>query len=609
MSKSEILKKYPVDGPIFLPDPAQNKRKFALAGFNNTKENYYGYLRPFIDVIVKCGWTCEEGKYSQIKDIIGRVLQNKANATKQDMERMLSYVIFSKKIVHQVFNRFPIRIRRLFYLLGTQRYVKTHDLPTDLKEAFDLQKNRIYEIWDLRNEYSAFKHYLRQNSTFTFAEYQRLTSVYQDFPVFFESALSQMRPDLLPIDDPEGNMHFNAAEYLGSELTHLSWMLRNGEINPYERSMSGFKVGPISKFQKAAQVKELFGDEVPLSLRRIRSKFMLETFYDASPDKLDGEFESCIIRSINDASMKTSLACNLISNVTTAKASRISTSATPSIINTMLNACTDGWYDADDVAEYILADASMYSAISMMFYSYERSYPLTNTFTDKEIEDTTLADDIFKPFVKSIIIWMGCIGMFEISYDIPDSEDPEYKAYSDCVRSFRISEMGRSVLGLPNNYNRAKIDNGSLFIDENMLIVRAESDKIPGLSFIKEVSTPISNNRYKVTSKSFLSKCENGDVGSTIRTFKKIFGTDKFPQIWEDFFKELIDKSSPLEPISPNTYKIFRLKKADRELMTLLSTHKDLSQIVERATGHMILVDKHNLEQFRKILLEYGYSF
>jgi hypothetical protein len=118
------------------------------------------------------------------------------------------------------------------------------------------------------------------------------------------------------------------------------------------------------------------------------------------------------------------------------------------------------------------------------------------------------------------------------------------------------------------------------------------------------VGQPINRASYMVNYQSFLKDCTTRkDVENKIQFFRDTIAETP-PRIWEDFFKGVLARMNPLEPVQAMS--VFRVK-PDRELLRLLTTDKILKKFVIRAENHHMIVPTSDFSKVKKRLAFFGF--
>jgi hypothetical protein len=219
-------------------------------------------------------------------------------------------------------------------------------------------------------------------------------------------------------------------------------------------------------------------------------------------------------------------------------------------------------------------------------------------------------DTLTLPFVKRMMFLFGALGMVDLGYFPPSN--PIYHQYDkpfltpfDGLHHVRLTDFGSYVTGKKKTFAPGvTIKSAEIEIDnkKTMLSIYGE-DPIKRMA-LETVGQPINRSSYMVDYQSFLQDCTTPDeVKNKIRFFRNNIAEHP-PAIWERFFKEVLARINPLEPIPSMC--VFRVK-PDRQLLSLLTTDKVLKKHVIKAENHHMMVEAAHFPKIKKRLALFGY--
>lgn len=230
---------------------------------------------------------------------------------------------------------------------------------------------------------------------------------------------------------------------------------------------------------------------------------------------------------------------------------------------------------------------------------------VSNTRSMKNVTYSTIYRQVGRPFIQGVIFTLASIGIVEIAYTEVDELSP---SPYDGLEYLRLTPLGRYALGINETYTTvSKPQNLKYFeLSENKLLIRSLGEINPYESLLKDISNPIGNHRYVVTTSSFLKNCFTPiNITQKIASFRH-FIDNKPPKIWEDFFKGLVSNISKITKC-PDVYTIYEIDKSDLKLHEILATDPVIRKITRRAENYLLLIESGKLTLFRERLKVYGY--
>jgi hypothetical protein len=258
-------------------------------------------------------------------------------------------------------------------------------------------------------------------------------------------------------------------------------------------------------------------------------------------------------------------------------------------------------------------------------FPYQRSMSITQEYYDEAITMTVL---------RGMMFLFAALGMVEIAYDEPVNKAFQFGMLSyispfDGLQGVKITELGRFLIGATQEYSpssKDRLQQYSVIFDEQHLlasihqhdatrIMQAPRFMNP-MSFnpsfkidhgTKSTETQVLRKYFKMEYSVFLNGCTSkDDVQLKINQFCMQMGAvmRDLPPLWVEFFENVLAKVQPLQRMSH--YEVFTFTPSP-ELMRLLSTDTILRDIVLKAEGYRIMVEKGDVERLMKRLREFGY--
>lgn len=218
---------------------------------------------------------------------------------------------------------------------------------------------------------------------------------------------------------------------------------------------------------------------------------------------------------------------------------------------------------------------------------------------------------IIAPFVKSVFFLLGVMGAFEIYYDSPSNNNSLYLKNGhlskyDGLKYIKFTEFGKYIFDITESYEFDTVkDEGELVLDEDRFIITILGESPSKAMFCEKISQKISNNKFKVSKESFLK-----DIDTKSELLKRIEGfkekiTEEIPEIWNEFFNELLNKSEVIKIVSE--YIVLKLKN-EKNLLQTIGTDERFRPLILKGEDYHILIKNENFEKVIEIFKEYGYS-
>lgn len=218
---------------------------------------------------------------------------------------------------------------------------------------------------------------------------------------------------------------------------------------------------------------------------------------------------------------------------------------------------------------------------------------------------------IAAPFIKSVFFILGVMGVFEIYYDSPSNNNSLYLKNGhlskyDGLKYIRFTQFGKYIFDIVDSYEFDTVkDEGELILDEDRFIITILGESPSKAMFCEKISQKISNNKFKVSKESFLK-----DIESKSELLKRIEGfkekvTEEIPEIWNEFFNELINKCDAIKIVSE--YVVLKLRN-EKALLTSIGTDERFRPLILKGEDYHVLVKNDNLEKVMELFKEYGYN-
>lgn len=230
---------------------------------------------------------------------------------------------------------------------------------------------------------------------------------------------------------------------------------------------------------------------------------------------------------------------------------------------------------------------------------------IENTRTGHYVNHGNIYSEVGLPAMQGIIFVMASLGLVEVAYYPTENDEPSpYQGLS----YVRLTGLGRYAFGIDKDYvPPTEEKEGKLFeLGDEKLIIHSLSEANPYESMLSDISNPIGNHRYVVTTSSFLRNCSNIlNINQKIAMFRQ-FISPKPPENWEKFFKELKDNTGKITKTA-GVYMIYEIDPTDLRLHEIIATDPTVRKITRRAENYLLLIESGKFSLFRERLKTYGY--
>ena len=368
----------------------------------------------------------------------------------------------------------------------------------------------------------------------------------------------------------------------------------------------------VRRLGKLLKAKEFFPDEKEKNVKDFRTFLLIESFaYCRWMSDLELPFEEIVKWPMKVfLSSPAHLGYTLLPHVSGIRQSLLySTCLDKQAQNIWLalgQICVDGdWVQVEELLDllHLIESGEGYM---MLFDDYAlRAVSLPSAkLPSQPITPVNYYTQLAVPYVKGFLFLLAAWGMVEVAYA---SFDPASPSYYDALRYFRITSLGRYVLGQTASYKMPETPIMEFEVATNRLLIRFLESQNSYEKVLDDFADPIGGHRYRVTAASFLRTCQKPeDVKERVDFFHRYVCRNPSP-VWEEFFDRLLSQSCAWEPITPQEYKIFRLPATDKSLLRLFATDPLLRKYVLKAEGYIILVSAAHLEEVKRRLQEFGY--
>ncbi|MGL5231839.1 MAG: hypothetical protein ACRCXY_08635 [Fusobacteriaceae bacterium] len=218
---------------------------------------------------------------------------------------------------------------------------------------------------------------------------------------------------------------------------------------------------------------------------------------------------------------------------------------------------------------------------------------------------------IITPFVKSVFFILGTLGVVELMYDHPSSNNCLYLKNGhlskyDGLKFVKLTEFGKYIFGIVDEYDFKDLkEEGEVHLDEDHLIVTILGEAPSKSMFFEKISQKISHNKFKISHDTFLKDISTTeDLEKRILAFKEKITGFMFSH-WETFFEDLITKSDFINIIPE--YLVLKLKD-DSNLLSILSKDSRFKPLFLKGENYHIIVKNSDFDKLSLLFKEYGYN-
>jgi hypothetical protein len=238
----------------------------------------------------------------------------------------------------------------------------------------------------------------------------------------------------------------------------------------------------------------------------------------------------------------------------------------------------------------------------------------------QKIRDTLYVADYYttlflEPMIKAGFFYLAALGLFEIKYNSAKSNSDVsvkgevYVSVWDSIVAIKMSELGKYIFGYSENYEAKTVEktktevkfdefNTVIMIDKNDTLLRAQLE-----AYTEEIDV----TRYKLSYTKIFKECSSQKVLELkIEKFYDIIKMSEMqlPQNFRDYFEEIKSRAGLLR--RDEEHVVIELQN-NKALLQLFMSSKKLQELVIKAQGYRIIVDKKDVSKVSKIVKESGF--
>lgn len=265
------------------------------------------------------------------------------------------------------------------------------------------------------------------------------------------------------------------------------------------------------------------------------------------------------------------------------------------------------WLDVDNVCRYRVSFMADFELVFCPFCISDYSCFDDISINDKSIDVDDLVSCAVIPAIRGMFALMAAVGMVELAIDDNMRQQDDAPPYSGIAMA-RLTDFGRFVLDVKKSYAAPaiKLNHDDFSVDNEHLIVTVYNPQSPFLAVLKRIAKPIPGNRYLVDASTLVSSCSNvKEVNNAIDGFKK-YVCSELPPLWDSFFKEVLQRCTPLKK-TDELYEIYTIDPDNDRLIDIFSSDRTMQRLTKRAEDFMVLIPINNKSAVTKRLKELGY--
>ena len=275
-------------------------------------------------------------------------------------------------------------------------------------------------------------------------------------------------------------------------------------------------------------------------------------------------------------------------------------------VNTIITTHHQQWLTWEEFVDNLRIINNKQSTLTGIF-PRERlgAKPITTLKGDKITADM-MVNHIGLPLVRAMLMTYAAMGVLEVECQ-PVSAAEAVSPY-DCLKAFRLTELGKYVFGLEMIYTPPKVETKKLFeASSSNLIVHVLDNQSPYVHTLAAMAESIGNDRWVVTPSAMLADCQSqDDVKRKIDNFKRHIEPKPSP-VWTAFFDTILARCKPLSRETLGKYYLYKVNPDNRDLVNILTSDPTVRSLVIRAEQHLLLIPVANIAKLTKRLRELGY--
>lgn len=283
------------------------------------------------------------------------------------------------------------------------------------------------------------------------------------------------------------------------------------------------------------------------------------------------------------------------------------------IAETLISPSADGWMSLANLRiRFLCADLNKWDYTTYCHLFTERGRERHTLKRKNEVRESYVnhsrninwINEIDFPFILNWLRLLCAVGILEIAEENTPSDTSDYL---EGMRYVRLTPLGRYAIGIDNKYEAPENTSACEFdFDEKNGIITILSESCPYVMFLKQISTPIGSNRFRITPQSLLQGCSShSDLDDRIDKLKKLVDVDS-----SKFLSSIITEASLrvgcIREVNEE-YFLFKLKPGVPGFVEFLSSDEEIRGNTLFVQDGMILVKKAFFSKFMAICRRQGY--
>lgn len=393
-------------------------------------------------------------------------------------------------------------------------------------------------------------------------------------------------------------------------LTNIKILQALYSTGQLERGKTKFSKGTLGKIASATSFTEM--PTIGKYDFNIPSHIMAELFVSAAPDLTTDIEIGTILRKMYAAlgNMNTFTATMLTGNSVTTLCGHFFKTGTNNYVNLLFRAlitvltsftAKNQWYEIGSIIDAVMYHNALLGNDFVIPYDSDNGLNRVKMCNDGGYLPVSLYKErIHDVFLNEMILSLGVIGVLDFQVDD-----------SNKIKALSLTAIGdwllknKPVNQFPVEMEESDIDSEMEFDDTTMLIL-IKNDKSPYVPFIESIAQKISSNRYHITEKSLIKKCNSKeDVHLIYNQFCKLM------KLVSPAFEHLRDKALEcFDVVRKNNIKLYTIldvSPSNRELHQLLTNNEDLKQLCLRVEGCRIAIESTRLDELQHKLKQLGF--
>ncbi|WP_297440799.1 hypothetical protein [Sulfurimonas sp.] len=234
----------------------------------------------------------------------------------------------------------------------------------------------------------------------------------------------------------------------------------------------------------------------------------------------------------------------------------------------------------------------------------------SNTLSVREYHYTEL---MFEPMIKGGLFYYAALGVVEIIYKEPKSpykitvKGKKYLTCFDSIEYVKLTSLGRYIFGIEKKYDyipqQIKKQKDIIFDTFKPIITVDKSDVVTSAK-LDSFCDKLTNEKYQLSySKLFKDVKSKKGLELKIESFYKTIEPNP-PQVFKDFFDEVLQNANQLKK---ETKLVVLSLQNNPKLLNLFMQNKKIQQLITKAQGYKIVIEKENVVKLTKLIKDNGF--